>query len=250
MTECVKCNAPNDMHLCRRCIGKLQESAQTIVHYAEDLEAEIARQSRKTAPSPKGGAEPDPINFYAAECKKQLKMTLSWLNSYLKRPTAAKDLPKLAVYVRKHSHELRSLDLGKSVHIAKLIEQLGNSTRRMMKSIDSVTENILYGYCPHCGKPIHGPRGKQYAYCSNCNNHHIDTDVMKRAMQEAVKDRLSDTLLSAELMAEAMTLIGYKVTGNQIRNWGKRGHVTEHEGHKFAFDDVLDQVEERHLKAA
>lgn len=246
---CQICTAPTHAATCPDCVA----FTETQLTQAITLTAELRNEAAKTTAKTQGGyttaqdGQPLGINLGALAVSDRLTRAISDLGA---RCGVGSTDPGT---VREHIYKLAWAQQDDPA--PELVRELAEAVNAATRLVDLAPQIRTHGKCVTCGTFIKAPADRQVHFCKACDTEQ-DLATVRENLKDLVLDALGGAWFPETEMPYALELVGYAVTGKDVRNWYGRDKLPA--GRKrygndpwlYLFDDVLDVAEKRAIKRA
>lgn len=226
MTCTCGAECPPGRYLCAQCVDRLAANVGRVPGLLVDLDDEVCRRSVKPG-GPGGDGAPVAFDVVASDIMARLKGHLAGLERATGHPDRGAEGA-----VQRVERILEALDVVVGhPSVTGLALDLDDDVRAALRRIDQSPERVVYGRCPDC-TPAHvltGWVGQSTVRCRQCATVHDVADLQARR-REAVLDHLAGAFLPVGELVDALGLMGFQVTRQQVGNWARRGHLGAGDG--------------------
>lgn len=245
MNNCTACEAPTDIALCPRCVGRLTRALDQVAELDRELEITITRQAAQRPVSGGRSAE-TVVSFHedASAIKRDLLDALARAVRGVHQPEPGSfvflppgvphTLTGLSEWLSTRPHPTW---LASHEDAADLVFDITEAVDAAWRIIDRGPDRRWIGPCDtgQCRADIRAVEGRRTATCRECGAAH---DVQKR-LGWMVSSVRSLTGGAAEISA-TLRAVGVEIPATRIRTWASRRRLAAVSPGVYRVADVLD----------
>lgn len=245
---CQICTKPTHAATCPDCIGFVEAQLTQSVMLLAELRTEAAKTTSKT----QGGyttatdGQPLGINLGALAVSDRLTRAIGNLGARVEVGSTDPHTVREQVYKLAWAQP--------DDPAPELVRELADAVNAATRLVDLAPQIRTHGKCTTCGVFIKVPADWQVHFCTACGTEQ-NLETVRENLKDLVLDALGGAWFPEADMPYALALVGYTVTGKDVRNWFVRGKLPagrrRHNGTGpwlYLFEDVLDVAERRAIK--
>ncbi|WP_237692944.1 hypothetical protein [Rothia nasimurium] len=247
---CQICTKPTHAATCPECVSFVETQLTQSVTLIVELRTEAAKTTTKTQGGYTTGQEGQPlgINLGALAVSDRLTRAIGDLGARVGVGSTDPHTVREQVYKLAWAQQ--------DDPAPELVRELAEAVNAATRLVDLAPQIRTHGKCTTCGVFIKAPADRQVHFCTACGTEQ-NLETVRENLKDLVLDALGGAWFPEMEMPYALELIGYTITGKDVRNWynrdklpaGRRRH-NDKGAWLYLFDDVLDVAERRAIKQA
>lgn len=241
---------PDMAYACPGCATQYDQDLAATPGLLDDLEVSAARLSRTgTRAGRSTGGSALPVDLHAAGLHAELANTVT---TWARHVAEERGMPGLTGTPAAAAEWLRgNLEwIRHRPESAEMIDQVADLVRRARRTIDLPPDRWYAGPCHQCGQDLSARPGAADVTCRPC-----DLVWPAAERRQWLLDAARDTMATAALISQALSILDAPITASMVRNYAARGRIVsggvDRQGRPlYRVGDVLDALARRRQRAA
>lgn len=247
---CQICAAPTHAATCPNCVAFTEAQLTQAVTLIVDLRDEAAKITTKTPGGYTTATDGQPLGINLGALTVSDRLTRAIGNLGARVGVGSTDPHTVREQIYKLAWEQEDDPA------PELVRELADAVNAATRLVDLAPQIRTHGQCPTCTAWVKAPADRKAHFCTACGTE-LDLPAVRENLKDLVLDALGGAWFPEMEMPYALELIGYTITGKDVRNWysrdklpaGRRRHNNKGVW-LYLFDDVLDVAERRAIKQA